>query len=46
MWDFQDLEGLVDALLATPAAATVYTDCQRSKLVAAAAAAVAALDVL
>ena len=42
--DVQDLEGLVDALLATPAAATVYMDCKRDKLVPAAAA--AAFDVL
>ena len=32
-------EGLVEALLATQAAATVYMDCKRTKLVAAAAAA-------
>ena len=44
LWDVEDFEGLVDALLATPAAATVYLDCKRNKLVAGAAA--AAFDVL
>ena len=44
VWDVQDLEGLVDALLGTPAAATMYMDCKRNKFVAAAAS--AAFDVL
>ena len=36
VWSLQDLEGLGDALLITPAAATVYMECDSSKHAAAA----------
>ena len=39
VWRMQDLEGLGDALLGTPAAATVYMECDSSKHAAAASAA-------
>ena len=39
VWRVQDLEGLGDALLGTPAAATVYMECDLSKHAAAASAA-------
>ena len=39
VWRMQDLEGLGDALLVTPAAATVYMECDLSNHAAAASAA-------
>ena len=46
VWSMQDLEGLGDALLVTPAAATVYMECDLSKHAAAASAAAVLLPAL